>query len=136
MPKTALLDSSVWVAYFSEEDFFHKKAQRIIDNLSRKNITIFIPDLVYIEVLNTLKRKMLLSKAKLNAARKFLKNYPLNKLIYRNYYFENEENKLFTHLKSNLKSPDLLIFIHYLGLHADEFFTFDNKLKKYYKLNV
>lgn len=47
-----LLDSSVWISFFTLDDVHHKEAESIRkDNFDQKNL-ILLPDLIYAEVLN------------------------------------------------------------------------------------
>jgi predicted nucleic acid-binding protein len=52
-----LLDSSVFVAFFNKNDFFHKNTVQFIHNLSENNdVIVVLPVLVFLEVANSLSK--------------------------------------------------------------------------------
>lgn len=52
----AVIDASIWVAYFYDEDKFHHKAIEIIDKLSNTDATMRVPSLAFIEVAASIRR--------------------------------------------------------------------------------
>ena len=54
-----LIDSSVFIAFFSDTDVFHKSSLTFFQKLSKdENIIIVLPVLVFLEVVNVLCKKM------------------------------------------------------------------------------
>jgi len=54
-----LIDSSVYIAFFKNDDAFHKESVAFIEKLSEdRNVSIVLPILVFLEVANVLYKKL------------------------------------------------------------------------------
>jgi predicted nucleic acid-binding protein len=53
----AVVDASIWVALFQENDVFHKQAKMIIQHLFDSEETINVPAIVFVEVSGAIRRR-------------------------------------------------------------------------------
>lgn len=98
-----LIDSSVYIAFFKNNDVFHKKSVAFIEKLSEdKNVSIVLPILVFFEITNILyKNRIHFDEKKLrNSFNKYEK-------IDLNFKFAADFMLLFK--KVNLRTSDAII---------------------------
>ncbi|MDP2691198.1 MAG: PIN domain-containing protein [bacterium] len=121
-----IVDSSVWVAFFNENDYFHEEAYSLIKQLLIEENKIIIPEIVFVETLNTFD----------------LEQFHKKRREIENYWVKSEKVTLynggdffyFTYLPmmknpNQLKASDFTIFAYSKYLRAG-LVTFDDKLKK------
>lgn len=124
--KTAIFDSSVWVAYYNSKDLHHQRARQIVGSCLKKKNQIIVPLIVIIETINVLARE---------GFNQTIVNEVFNKLLKDN----EKQNTMIADLarrlvcKIRLKSNDLIILIETLMQIPDQFETFDKKLKITYE---
>ena len=127
--KTALLDSSVWISFFGKDIHF-KKADKIITNIEDSHYQILLPTIVYIEVLNVLKRIGVAKKTLRKIKTIFLTKRNIKIIHPPKRFWLNHVEKYMDRVK--LKSSDLIILAHTLEFKTNKFFSFDKKLKQGY----
>ena len=124
--KKVIIDSSVWISSFIEEDILHYESKRKIAKYISKKVTIILPEIVIFEVLNIL----------------YKKKFPDHKIKYiHDYFLTNKECKIVTidfqillqRLKQrknrlNLKSLDCIIALYFDLLSVNFFESNDRKL--------
>lgn len=126
--KTVILDSSVWISYFTEEEIFHYQSVKLVHQLFKKQRLIFMPEIIYFEILNVLLRSGY-STSQIENIKKLL----LDKCHLIKSNFE-EISKMIEKIgkKANLKTQDLIILIHCVTLPIIEFYCHDQKLLNTY----
>ncbi len=98
-----LIDSSVYIAFFKDDDIFHKESVVFIEKLSEnKNISIILPILVFLEVSNVLYRRVYSFDEK-----KLLSSYSKYEKVDLN--FESAANFMLLFKKVHLKTSDAII---------------------------
>lgn len=124
-----LLDSSVWVSLFARDVNYQKAMDIMVDLLSLK-IIIVVPIVVYIEVINTLKRLKFDKKYLKSVMEDFCKNKDIE-IVYPNKQFWHKKVRIDTD-RIQLKTLDLLILSFALESRVDRFYSFDRRLAKAY----
>lgn len=127
---SVFFDSSVWISLFSQ-DVNSQKAMRIIENIPMPETKVFMPIIIYIEVLNCLKRNGMKTR-ELRKIIQFFQRSSKIKLLYPTKTFWRRHILKYTK-KVNLKTLDLLIVAFAIELETDKFYTFDVKLNKAYQ---
>lgn len=124
-----LIDSSVFIAFFNDADFFHKESVAFFEKLlENKNVSIVLPILVFLEVANTLKKKIgAFNEEKLLEAFNKYEKVDLN--------FDSAVNFLLLFKKVNLKTSDAIIAACAKLTNAT-LVTWDEKLVKEAKILV
>ncbi len=123
-----LLDSSVWISYFHTPDVHHSEAVEIVSKVLRDDNIIFIPEIIYVEVLNNIwrltKDKQVVERCKTV----FHHSTPFVELVFgdRNFWFSYVEEIM---EKISLRSSDLIIAAHIKHNSIDRFESFDKELK-------
>lgn len=126
-----LIDSSTWVSYFAI-DCNNEEAKKLFTFLfSQKNSRIAVPEIIYLEVINSL-IKLQLPKKEILAFKNLVKKRPKIQLVKTDKKIYRKAAKLAK--KVRLKTLDLLILTTALQLKVNKFYTFDKKLKKAYQL--
>lgn len=126
--KSVLLDSSVWVSYFSG-DKNHGKAARMMDIFLHDGRRIIMPTLVYVEAINALHR-LRINFNEIETAKNFLlNNNKINLCHTTSVFWLNEITNLMKSI--DLRSHDLIIMAHALKYNA-ELISFDNKMNTAY----
>jgi predicted nucleic acid-binding protein len=125
MIKSALLDSSVWVANYLQKDIHHLRARKIIQSLIQNNYKLVIPLFVYIETINVLVRENY-PIAEIEAIKNEMKIFEIIDLD------QNKFLRLF-HLyltKYHIKTLDFAIIICHFLYQATKTITFDRKMNQ------
>lgn len=52
--KKIIIDSSVWIAYFNEDDSQHKKAEEVLNKQTKQ---LIVPEYILLEVVSVLRQK-------------------------------------------------------------------------------
>lgn len=127
-----MIDSSTWVSYLAI-DCNSEEAKRLFSRLLRKKEgkKIAVPKIIYLEVINTLNR-LGLGKEEIKIFKNMLKLTPKIHLVKTDEKIYLKAEKLSK--KVRLKTLDLLILAYALEEKVKQFYTFDKKLKKAYKL--
>lgn len=98
-----LIDSSVYIAFFKDSDFFHKESVALIEKLSEdKKVSIVLPILVFLEILNVLYKKLGAFDEK-----KLLNSF--NKYEKVDLDFESAVDFMLLFKKVNLRTSDAII---------------------------
>ena len=126
-----ILDSSVWIAYFNKADLFYAEAKNIFANISKKEAIIIMPEIIFAETVNILKKH--LGKNKTLEVIAKIKKIKFIKLAHGLSKFWFEFFPIYSEI--NLKSSDAIILAYAKFLHVDYCFTFDKKLQKAYLKN-
>lgn len=124
--KRIIIDSSVWIAAFNEDDSNHKKALTYKKNFEEEQ---WMPDIVFYEVLSVLKTKI----KNIESLDKFIMYAKENgNILIRLFYEENREVlRTFTHETSGKLSYTDALLVHLSRTY--EVLTFDEDLKKQIK---
>ena len=123
-PKTVILDSSVWIAYLLETDLSHLGAKKIMRYYFNQDFCIYMPDIIFYEVLSVL------IKLKEYKSAKYFSELNLNILTITKYEFLSIIFKYKDNFKT--KTQDSLIIIYCLKYNIDCFETFDKKQENTY----
>jgi predicted nucleic acid-binding protein len=127
-PKTVILDSSVWIAYFRTQDAHHLRALAVIDKF--QDHLFLIPEIVYYETIiryftlypSITSVKSLIFSLKSSAKVKFC-----------NLNIVELEYLILKYLMLiQLKSSDFQILIYVIKFTPDAFITFDKRLRREY----
>ena len=98
-----LIDSSVYIAFLKNSDVFHKESVTFIEKLSEdKNVSIVLPILVFLEIVNVLYKKLSSFDEK-----KLLSSYSKYEKVDLN--FESTTNFMLLFKKVHLKTSDAII---------------------------
>lgn len=98
-----LIDSSVYIAFFKDNDVFHKESVAFIKKLSEdKNMSIILPILVFLEIANVLHKKLNSFDEK-----KLLKSFSKYEKVSLN--FESTADFMLLFKKVSLKTSDAII---------------------------
>lgn len=123
--KTALLDSSVWISFFTK-DSNSLKAEKIISKVSiNKQRRILMPNIVFIEIINNL-RKLGINDYGIQTIMRWINNQKIFTKLYGKKYFWNKKMPRFSKLV-RLKTHDLIILGFALEYKNTSFYTFDVK---------
>jgi len=124
--KRIIIDSSVWISAFNENDSNHKKALTYKDNFEEEQ---WMPDIVFYEVLSVLKTKIK-NKESLD---KFIMYAKENgNILIRLFYEDNKDIlRTFTHETSGKLSYTDALLVHLSRTY--DVLTFDEELKKQIK---
>lgn len=126
-----LIDSSTWVSRLAI-DSNSKKAKKLFEYLlAQKDVTIAVPEIIYLEVTNTL-IKLGRPGKEIRAFKNTVKKQPSIQLVKTDKKIYRKAGQLAK--KVRLKTLDLLILTTALHLKVDQFHTFDKKLHKAYLL--
>lgn len=123
--KIVILDSSVWLSSFLQDNTNHLEAQKIIKNCFKTKL-IYVPDIVFFEVIS-----VLVKLQKYQLAKDFSSlDFSITKLSNKDFL-----NFIFTYRNSfKTKTHDSLIIIHCLVHNTDCFITFDKQQQINYNL--
>ncbi len=134
-----ILDTSVWVAYFLEQDSCHLRAKSIIAKVISENKSdfaknLFMPAEIIIETVNTIKRQSNKSVAKeflvfVDTASQ-ISTMPMNVAD----CFE-KASTWYLEQEGSLSMNDLLL-VSMAIFHDIELLTFDKKLYSFYKAKL
>ena len=130
--KTALLDSSIWISYYLQDSHYPKSEEIIESLLKAPSTKIFLPTIVYIEVINTLLRAKV-AKEKIQKIKKLFLNSQNIKIIHAPKFFWINKVEKYANLVT-LKSSDLIILANVFEYKAALFYSFDRKLLREYQL--
>ena len=125
-----LIDSSVWVSYLAI-DSNSKKAIKLFDFIyDQKSIKIKVPEIIFLEVINSL--------IKLHRPKKEIQNFKNTFKLKTRFQLVKTDKKIYRKAarvakRIRLKTLDLLILTSALHLKVDHLYTFDKKLQKAYK---
>ena len=118
-----LIDSSVYIAFFRDNDVFHKESVAFIEKLSEdKNVSIVLPILVPLEIANVLYKKLSVFDEK-----KLLNSF--NKYEKVGLDFESAADFMLLFKKINLRTSDAIIAAC-AKMENAAFVTWDEKLLK------
>jgi predicted nucleic acid-binding protein len=121
-----VLDSSVWVAFFLEDDFFHQRARAEIKNILTLRDQILVTRTTCVEVMNVLIRNNSNSEDLL---------WQIN--VLKKYLHKNDCKFVEIAIKwlkvITLKTPDLLILIENELARSEKFITYDIKQANAYQ---
>ena len=131
--RAVLLDSSVWISYFSKQDVHVNSAVKIVENLIRKKMKIIIPCIVLVETLNVLKRKYRFGIDELNGVLHYLLEEIQSQVVWLKTQFLKKGMTAII-LKTDLKSSDLYILAVGKCFSVHGFYSFDHQLIFAYKL--
>lgn len=127
--EAVVLDSSVWISYFTQ-DIYVKRAQKIVDGFLMKNQLVFIPVIIYAEVINNLFK---IDKTGFFADEaKSIFNGPNFKLINLDDKFWYETIEKYSQLV-RLKTLDLTILAFCFEFGIKKLYSFDEKLNVAYR---
>lgn len=128
--QTVMIDSSIWISYLAI-DSNSKKARRFFRLLlKRQEIKVAVPEIIYLEVMNTLTREKL-SQKEIQKFNNILKLKPTFSLVKMNKKIYRKAAKLTKILR--LKTLDLIILTTALDLKVNRLYTYDKKLQKAYQ---
>lgn len=106
-----LIDSSVWVAYFASGEKNHEKAVKIINKILKSDQKIFLPEIVFVETLNVLKRRYLYTKNHLiRISKYFFQNQQIYFCNFDKHFLQNKIIDVI--MNTDLKSSDMQILAH------------------------
>lgn len=118
-----LLDSSIFISFFNDEDILHNETTKLIKTLlEEKELVIIIPVLIFLEVANTITKKT----GKFNE-RQLFKIFGFYETIDLDLEFASSLIPMFKEL--NLKTSDAIIAAT-AKLTASWLITWDQKLQK------
>lgn len=118
-----LLDSSVYIAFFKDNDVFHKESVTFIEKLSKdKSVSIVLPVLVFLEIANVLYKNRTFFDEK-----KLLKSF--NKYEKVNLNFESAKDFMSLFKKIDLRTADAIIAAS-AKMEDATLVTWDEKLVK------
>ena len=124
-----LLDSSVWLSFFTDEDAKHSEAERIVLRAFRSSNNIFIPDLIFAEIINVSSRL----KSDPGYVDRLIRNLsslePIATIVVGGEAFWREYVP-YNISRFKLKTSDSIICCYATYLDVNELHTFDKKLAK------
>lgn len=126
-----ILDSSVWIAFYLENDIFHYEAVRIVGKHEKRKFQIIIPVFVLIELITVLNRKGV-EKDRIMDIIKYVQRTEKYMV-----YSITENDLIELALKhtsyTKLRTQDYIIYLNCVKLNATVFESFDTKLLKYFE---
>lgn len=128
MKQRYLVDSSIRVAYFNRKEKDHQKAIVFIGSLQKANQKIVLPEIVFVETLNVLKRRHSSSAQVLEMVQEFF--FGTQQIIHCTFQKTFLKNQIIgVIMKVNLKSSDLQILAHAIE-NKCKLSTYDLKLEE------
>lgn len=130
MRQRYLVDSSIWVANFRQSERSHENAAQIIQKIMTDQQEIILPEIVFVETLNVLKRTFKMSADGLGK----VKNYFFNTTNIQHCTFTKnflKNNIINVIMQANLRSSDMQILAHAVENNCI-LLTFDKKLDEQY----
>ncbi len=124
-----LLDSSVWVSFFTKEDVNHKLAVGILREIFSVQNTIIIPNLVLCETLNVSYRIKPDPVYYATLRTKIKKLEPIVTVVAagKDFWLEFAPSEM---PNVNLKTSDAIVYSYVKFFHIEEFRSFDKQLEK------
>jgi len=129
--ETCLVDSSIWVSYFSSRDVRHGEAVKIMGEIIQSKCIITLPMIIYIEVINAL-QKLQFTTEELVKVESELKSTVGIQYVVPQYHFWIKIVRGCVPFTS-LKALDLIILSFALEYKVDRFYTFDKQLREIYE---
>ena len=130
--QSVVIDSSIWVSSLLTEDAFHYESRRKIANYARRNILIFVPLPVVLEIITVMHRSRFSVKEIENTIRDIkartnhkIVELDLEELIY---------SAIHSFPKTNLRSGDYHIILYAINFNSTFFETIDFTQKTAYNL--
>ncbi|TAK55661.1 MAG: PIN domain-containing protein [Bacteroidetes bacterium] len=124
-----LFDSSVWVAFFNQNDIHHEKAQELFIEATQQKEIITVPEFVYAEVLNSLWRITNKEDEIERCKNVFLQGTPIIQLELggSKFWYQTIESVM---KKVSLKTSDLIVASTIVYYQSQRFETFDRILQR------
>ncbi len=120
-PKTVILDTNIWVAFFLRDDAFHYEAIRTVGKLIKQKYKILLQSPVAYETINILANR----RFHLPDILKFIKEFLVIEIS-----FAELLSTVTSYMgKVKLKSQDFIIFLYCAKITPDLFITFDKNLQ-------